>query len=626
MTTTIEPSRSAVVEVPGIATRSARGSPRERSPRYRILVAALLSALGMFVISVAYWVGPYGAWWKQPLYFTGQLLIFLPSAAWLLASHTMTRRQRLLLVVVVILAQTAGKYLYSPYEFKFGDELQHWRTATDIQQTHHLFRANFSLPVSPSYPGLESVTSALSSMTGLSVFAAGLLLIGVLRAMLALSLFLLFEHAWLSFGSRVAGIATLLYTTNAHFQFFDAMYVYETMALPCAVLVLAIASSRWTGRGPPRATWWLLAGATTATVIVTHHVTSWLLAALLAFWAVTALGRSPRRRALRPAGLALIAVLGIELWITQVARGTYSYVAPVFKDLAAGLSHPFVRSAASTTVASPAQPPIEHITTILAAVLVCIGVAVGVVTVRKHYQGAPLAWALSLASLSFFAVLTIRVLAARGGEISGRLLPFVFVPVAFVLAITATQAWWLRLGRWRRPVLVGLFVVLLMGGLVSGWPPFWERIPGPYRVVAFEQSIEPQGVSAARWAGQWLRPRLPVNRRIAADFVNGGLMSSYADLNVAHDVSGLYYARSVGRQERSFLRANGIRYVVIDLRMARQLPVLGFYFRGDTQSGRHRRPLPAAELWKFQSLPGSSRVFDSGDVIIFDLKGALNAS
>jgi Gpi18-like mannosyltransferase len=53
-----------------------------------------------------------------------------------------------------------------------------------------------------------------------------------------LSLFLFYEQVTRS--SRMAGMATLIYMANPHFLFFDAIYSYETLALPLALFMLYI--------------------------------------------------------------------------------------------------------------------------------------------------------------------------------------------------------------------------------------------------------------------------------------------------------------------------------------------------------------------------------------------------
>ena len=75
----------------------------------------------------------------------------------------------------LVMVFTVSEYLvticYSPAAFTYADELSHWRTTVNILHTGKLFTANYVLPISPHYPGLEVLTSALVSVTGLSVFA-----------------------------------------------------------------------------------------------------------------------------------------------------------------------------------------------------------------------------------------------------------------------------------------------------------------------------------------------------------------------------------------------------------------------------------------------------------------------
>ena len=72
-----------------------------------------------------------------------------------------------------------------------------------------MLHANPVLPVTGHYVGLPAITDAVSSLTGLKVFGAGILVIGVARLVIMLGLFLLFEDV--SGSARVAGLAALFY-------------------------------------------------------------------------------------------------------------------------------------------------------------------------------------------------------------------------------------------------------------------------------------------------------------------------------------------------------------------------------------------------------------------------------
>jgi hypothetical protein len=61
--------------------------------------------------------------------------------------------------------------------------------------------------------------------------------------------------------------------------------------------------------------------------------------------------------------------------------------------------------------------------------------------------------------------------------------------------------------------------------------------------------------------------------------------------------------------------------LVVDYRLTRSLPWLGIYYdNGEPGAYAHRRPIPTAAFAKFDRMQGASRVFDSGNIVIFDIK------
>ena len=160
-------------------------------------VVALAAALGVLAAAAAYTAGRLGyaaTSWADHLYWFGQLLILAPVAARLLSRRTVTAGDTLTLIVILTVAEYLVKVCYSPAAFTYVDELMHWRSTTDIMQTGKLFTVNNLLPISPYYPGLEEVTSALASITGLSIFTCGLIVAGTAHLLFVTVLFVLFRH------------------------------------------------------------------------------------------------------------------------------------------------------------------------------------------------------------------------------------------------------------------------------------------------------------------------------------------------------------------------------------------------------------------------------------------------
>ena len=59
-----------------------------------------------------------------------------------------------------------------------------------------------------------------------------------------------------------------------------------------------------------------------------------------------------------------------------------------------------------------------------------------------------------------------------------------------------------------------------------------------------------------------------------------------------------------------------------DRRLSDALPQVGVYIdSGEPGAFAHKKPIPRAALTKFGRAPGVSRVFDSGDIAIYDVAG-----
>src|SRR5581483_7161043 len=171
---------------------------------------AFADALGLFIVSCSYYVSVRG--YSYPIvescFLVGLLMMFVPNLVRVL-SRTPTRLERIGLICILAGCSYFIQFMTSPMHFSGFDEFLHSRTADDILRTGHLFSENSMLPVSPFYPGLEIVTNAVSTTTGLSTFYAGNIVIAASRLLMVLALFLFYEH--ITSSSRMASIAVVIY-------------------------------------------------------------------------------------------------------------------------------------------------------------------------------------------------------------------------------------------------------------------------------------------------------------------------------------------------------------------------------------------------------------------------------
>jgi hypothetical protein len=135
-------------------------------------------------------------------------------------------------------------------------------------------------------------------------------------------------------------------------------------------------------------------------------------------------------------------------------------------------------------------------------------------------------------------------------------------------------------------------------------------------VSANERSIEPQGVTAAQWVGAMLGR----GNRIATDTINHDLMDAYGAQVSVNGLSWVFLAPSLGETELADMRAKAARYFIVDHRLSRALPTLGVYFEsGEPDVYHHKKPIDPAALSKFDGLSNIRRIFDSGDIVIYDV-------
>lgn len=595
-----------------------------------LAVSALVMAGGVLAVSISYAAGRAGsaspAW--DAAYWLGEMAVFAPVAWRVLARPEAGESEAAGLAAALAAATYLIKFLYSPAYFAFPDELQHWRTTANLLSSHHLFGANPLLPVSPVYPGLAEATSAVVTVTGLPVFPAGLIVAGASHLLLTVALYAVFRQVGGT--RRIALAACAVYATNPHYAVFDAIFGYQTIALAFfgLALVAALRLTGDTGRSA-QSRWWAVAAMLVAATVVSHHVTSYMLAGALILLAVVAAVRRARGgqrgspSVARLTALAAVCVGLIAAWIAAVAPVTVSYMAPTARDLLRGLAG-VAGAHAAAAGATPASPLADRLASYAATATIMVGVPLGWREIWRTQRERTWALALGLGAGGYYLIALIRVTAPHGGELAGRGLTFVYIPVAYTLAMAL--AWLRRAARRRRTsltsargpaaLIVAVMIVLLVGGLASGWPPYWERLPGRYVVDGFESGITRQGVVAANWTRAHLGP----GNRIAADFTNDTLLGAYGHQDVVNDAAPLFCGPSWTVADASLARRQAVRYLMVDLRMTDHAPPpADGYFSGPPAACP--TPVPRADLAKFATLPATGRLYDGGNIIVYALPG-----
>jgi hypothetical protein len=556
------------------------------------------------------------------LWWIGILAICVPPFV-RLWSKDASRVERAALVTFLGAALYAAQLLASPLDFKAPDEFSHLRTFNDLVSSGHALAPNPLLLISPSYPGLEAGTAALGFASGLPVFPAGVALLVAARIALMLALFLLSEGV--SGSARIAGLGAALYAANPSYLLFDAQWSYESLALTLAAFALW-ATWSWSHVAANRMLYATAMVVMMVATTVTHHLTSFVLAVTLVLWAVVAWlrpGGSDRRRIVAAGAIAVTANVS---WLLLFAAPAVGYLAEIVYGALEGFvrlgleggsgGRPLFRSL-SGYEAPRAEIIVGYVGT---ALLLLVLLAAGIHLLRRHMDN-PLMILFGISAALLPATLALR-LTGVGAETSQRASGFLYVGVSLLVADWLVHASPGIRTRLMGAAVAGLLTLVLAAGIVLG-SAWFTRLPGPYHVAAEQLSVEPQGKAAAAWAREELGP----GNRIITDRTNQKLFASIGGqdpvtaFNSGLGTAWVTWGPSLTETDLRVIRDGRIDYVLVDLRTSRDTPIFPYYYEpAEPDAGTHSEPWPATGLEKFEQLPGVARVFDSGDLILYDVR------
>jgi hypothetical protein len=617
-----------VVTMGGSRSRAAIHSPSRAEQandasflsRIPISVITLIAAIGVFASSYAYGIGRAtdgsSSGTGVTLYWIGQVLILVPIGGRLLSRRQMSNTSTVTLVVVLTVAEYLLKVNYTPLGFGFNDEFLHYRGTTNMLTSGQLFEQNYGLPVGTHYPGIEEVTSALVSATRLPVYEAGLIVAGVSHLLFILFLYLAFCVAIRS--HRIAGIALLIYFSAPALTSFNSMFVYETQALAflgmCMVAALRSAIEK---SQVDRRRWFIVAVLCIFATVITHHITSYMLTLFLILVAVASRITGSRNTATRFGILAIVSAVSVICWIAFIARDTIKYFTPTVQGIAQGVQALENGGSKSAAPVTAAQPFANEAIGAVGIVVISLLIVAGCWQAWRRHRRHPWIIGMTIGSLGWFVDLGIRLGTPDGQELAGRAATFVYIPVSVLAALALTRlvnsAPVRRYGAAATGIILASVVALLVDGLANGWPPSWERLPGPHEVSSFESSIGPIEIDTSNWTLTYLGP----GNRIAADAGIYPVLLGYGDQDALQVITYLY--STPAWSESVYLQANGqqVGYVETDTRLSKLLPAAGNYFPGDITFAT--KPIPLANLTKYANVPGISRVYQDGPVVIYDL-------
>jgi hypothetical protein len=585
--------------------------------------ALVVISAGVLLVVSGYVRGREGIGYALWLYWPGQLLIF-GTVIYGVVARTTSKTTRQALVVIFAAVQSFLRWSYSPHAFAFSDELQHLRALNNLLATDHLFNHNYSLPISSRYPGLENVAAELVRVASIGSFPAGTIVAGTAHVLGAACVLLLFRQITRS--DRVAGIAAVIYLLNPHSSHFNTSFVYESLALPFAVLTLLFAV-RFAARDRGTSINLFAVVACMSLVVMTHHVTA--LVTIAVMWLIAIAATILRRARPMVAQLVLcadVATLIVCVWVFMAAPVTVDYLGDPVHQLISGVVDFFSFSSDISLPGAPV-PAFDRIVAPAGMLLTLCLLVTNLFHMRRR-SALEVCW-IGIAFLTYGAAGAVRVLVSDGPELSGRMLTFASlfsaVGVAVALArLTSPPIW--RRPRWRGTIrMITAAVVcltLFLASIATGLPGWFQRVPNGFWIEAQSGSgFDNVGISRAEWAAENLYP----GARFVGDITALVLMSSLAPLDPVKDPAAIYYSDRLTPEDIAHIKSSGIIYVDVDTRLAEYTPIGGKYFPDDIHSGIRNAPMNREGIAKFDTIAGTSRIYDSGYARLYDMRGGRDA-
>ena len=614
----------------------------ERRWRFTLTVAACAVA-GMAAIVKSYLIAQTTVSDEAEFiwFWAGMSLMELPLIA-VIARRRTGAAARSALLLIIGFTSYAPKLLRDPGAPLYHDEYAHWRATYDIIANGRLFEPAQIVPVIARYPGLHAATAVIVDVTGLSIWQAGTILVLLCHVALLAGIVTLARAIGLD--SRAATLAAVAYGFNASFLYFDTQFSYESMSITLVVWSLAaFAQAIRVPSGPHRSAWCCLTVMLSFGCAITHHLTTIELAAVMLIVSVAlSLPRAARSDGWRGTAvtawlLSAFTLAAIVGWITFMAPATVAYLSPYLGTALHQLTQMVSGSSSGRQLFSASLSPWwEHVAAFGVTVVALAFAAAGLLR-RRRPGGRPAAGRERALLLGFAAVglayfpSTVFIFSQAGAEGSRRSWAISWIGLSVLTALSG--AWLVDWASLRRRavaraaamgVLTAMTATALVGGTAAGLDASY-RFPGPYLYGSDARSDTPELNAMAQWFLARFGPghRMVTDRYTGLEVASFGLQDT-AMPSAAFPIWDLYTAepgQPLGPPLLFTVLAEGhYRYLVVDKRIATDVPLLGIYFEGNEPGDFVRpdgQPIFSGRLAKFNGVPWMSEIFESDNYAVY---------
>lgn len=616
------------------------------------------------------------------LYWLGFLTGTLALAAVACAPATDPSARRLA-VIGLALFGTLPRLLRSPGGPLGSDEFAHYRQILETYRFGDVGHVSYLLPITQDFPGLHQLVSALSHLTGVPLWTTGLAVITLAHLLSLLAVHQLAAAlgapppaAALAAVVYLLNPSWVLFDTSVSYESLAVpLLIWCLAAVTAACRRRGVPAVRLVAAATAAALTLPLVHHLTAIAMCLLLLTLAVAGAIGRWQAVRRArsGVSPGLQAVETVWPRLVVLAGglaaTLWWFLGRADLIVGYLSP---SLSRSWSQLRRIASGSPTAAGPGAgqgtglrslfagtqlPFYEVVLGLLFPVLVLGLVVLAGTVLRRHRDRlGPTVWAFGLLAGAFFLSLP-ALFTAGGSEGAHRSWAFSFIGIAvlcglaygFVLQegrspgptvpgrVTGLVSWLhsvtgqgqvqvqgqgqVQVRPARLAAVGGVLAALIVGSTAVSAANVSSRFPGVPRVGDDTRAVNPGGRAVSTWVAARARPDTPVlaDRSVSLELGSAGRMATLSP-SPGFPVWELFQqARPIRPAVLRAVHDAGIRFIVVDSRMATTRPAIGYWFTVDEPGSGGTTPYPAAAIARFACLPWLVARYAAGPLTVYEV-------
>ena len=320
--------------------------------------------------------------------------------------------------------------------------------------------------------------------------------------------------------------------------------------------------------------------------------------------------------------LAIFTAQAMALWLLQVAPLTEEYLSYIFRTTVFGVVDTVKGTSETrqlfTSPGGETAPLWERVVGLGSTALIALALPLGLFRIWRRRRRSVLLCLMGVAAAAYIAILPLR-LVPSAWETANRASDFLFLGIGVTIALGTLYLGRDRLTGPRAALIAGFVAIIAVGGALAGWPPS-TRLSQPYEARIGDRTVLPQGVAMADWSLASLGP----GHRFVADSTNGRLLLTDGRQLPMASPEGL--ARTVLEAPEltqpvvKVIHAEGVSYAVVNRRAIADDAVAGYFFAPAGRPREGQDGLRPRALVEALDVHTSDRLFDSGDIVVYDLR------